>query len=364
MGLDEAIGRSVAILSASRNPLIFGLSRSSTDGQRAAVALAEQLKANIDTTASVCHGPSIMAIQSVGESTCSLGEVRNRADLVIFWGANPEESHPRHLERYSGDATGWLLPRGRSDRKVVVIDTKPTATSALADHFIQIEPGRDFELIWGLRRLLKSDGSAVDCAGLPAAAVRKLVELMTSCNYGVVFFGLGLAQRGLGHLNVEALLKLVAELNDRTRFCARRLRIPGDVTGADSVLCWQTGYPFAVNFSRGYPRYNPGEFTANQLLERNEVDACLFVGSESASLLSSAAQQRLEQIPTITLDYPQMPPQFLPTVQFATAVYGVHQPGTAYRMDEMPIPLRKILDTDYPTDESILSRILSHLPAG
>ncbi len=32
----------------------------------------------------------------------------------------------------------------------------------------------------------------------------------------------------------------------------------GDVTGADSVLCWQTGYPFSVNLGRGYPRYNPG----------------------------------------------------------------------------------------------------------
>ena len=90
----------------SRAPLIWGLSRSSTAGQRAAVLLAEQIGATIDTTASVCHGPSIMAIQQVGESTCSLGEVRNRADLVIFWGADPAESHPRHFERYSVDAQG------------------------------------------------------------------------------------------------------------------------------------------------------------------------------------------------------------------------------------------------------------------
>lgn len=360
--IDQAINRAAEILRESRNPLIFGLSRSSTDGQRAAVALGEHLRGNVDTTASVCHGPSIMAIQQVGESTCSLGEVRNRADLVIFWGANPVESHPRHLERYSSDATGWLLPRGRSDRTVVVIDTKPTATSALADHFIQIEPGGDFELIWQLRRAIRANGSTPVVEGAKQnPSIDRLQRLMTSCQYGVVFFGLGLAQRGLGHLNVEALLKLVAELNDHTRFCARRLRIPGDVTGADSVLCWQTGYPFAVNFSKGYPRYNPGEFTANHLLERGEVDACLFVGSESTKLLSTAAQKRLTQIPTITLDYPNMPPPFEPTVQFTTAVYGVHQQGTAYRMDEVPIPLPKMLDTDYPTDDSVLSKILAAL---
>ena len=71
------------------------------------------------------------------------------------------------------------------------------------------------------------------------------------------------------------------DLNDFTRFTARRLRIPGDVTGADAVLCWLTGFPFAVNLARGYPRYNPGEYSANELLERGEVDACLLVGSEA-----------------------------------------------------------------------------------
>lgn len=361
--VEAAVARSVEILRSSRNPLVFGLSRSSTEGQRAAVELAERLRGNIDTTASVCHGPSIMAIQHVGESTCSLGEIRNRADLVIFWGANPAESHPRHLERYSGDASGWLLPRGRRDRKVVVIDAKPTATSALADLFVQVERGRDFELIWALRQILRGDESSLpNMAGLLLPEIRRLAESMTACRYGVVFFGLGLAQQGLGHLNVEALLRLVAELNDRTRFTARRLRIPGDVTGADSVLCWQTGYPFAVNFARGYPRYNPGEFTANHLLERGEVDACLFVGSESTSLFSPAAQLHLKQIPTITLDYPHLPPLFEPTVRFTTAVYGVHQTGTAYRMDEIPVPLRKLVDSEYPSDERILQRIISQIP--
>ena len=120
------------ILRASTNPLFFGLSGSSTRGQRAAVRLAEALRGNIDTTASVCHGPSIMAMQQVGESTCSLGEVRNRADLVIFWGANPVESHPRHFERYSVEPIGELVPRGRLDRTIVVVDTKPTATSGCA----------------------------------------------------------------------------------------------------------------------------------------------------------------------------------------------------------------------------------------
>ena len=53
--------------------------------------------ATIDTTASLCHGPSLMALQEVGESTCTLGEVKNRADLVVFWGIEPGREPPASL---------------------------------------------------------------------------------------------------------------------------------------------------------------------------------------------------------------------------------------------------------------------------
>ncbi len=360
--LEDAIERAVEILRTSRAPLIWGLSRSSTAGQRAAVLLAQQIGATIDTTASVCHGPSIMAIQQVGESTCSLGEVRNRADLVVFWGADPAVTHPRHFERYSADAPGLFVPRGRADRHLIVIDSQETATSRLADTFVKIHRDSDFEMIWALRQLLRGIELPPSFdVGIPHDEIRKLAKQMSNCRYGAVFFGLGLAQRGIGHKNVEALLRLVEDLNDFTRFTARRLRIPGDVTGADAVLCWLTGFPFAVNLSRGFPRYNPGEYSANDLLERGEVDACLFVGSEPFLDLSSRAQRAIAQLPTIALDYPNTTPPFPATVQITTAIYGIHAPGTAYRMDEVPIPLRRLISTTLPTDDEVLLAIANGL---
>lgn len=361
--LTEAVNRAAEILDDSRAPLIWGLSRSSTAGQRAAVLLGERIGANVDTTASVGHGASIVAIQEVGASTCSLGEVRNRADLVIFWGANPVESHPRHFERYSVDAIGEFIPRGRADRTVIVVDDKPTATSALADSFVQVPRDRDFEVIWALRQLIRGMELPESFnIGVPHEQLRQLAKQMTSCRYGTIFYGRGLAQHALGHKNIEALLRLVAELNDHTRFTARGLHVPGNAAGADSVLSWMTGFPFAVNFSRGYPRYNPGEYSANELLERGEVDACLLVGSESVADLSPRARQRLQQLPTIALDYSHATMTLEATVQITTAIYGVHVPGTAYRMDEVPIPLRPFLESDFPTDERVLEDILKRLP--
>lgn len=357
-----ALKAAADILRSSNAPLIFGLSQSSTDGQRAAVALAEQLRCGIDTTASVCHGPSIMAIQQVGESTSSLGEVRHRADLVIFWGADPAESHPRHFERYSVDAIGDHIPRGRADRHVIVLDQQPGKTSALADEFIAIPPGQDFEVLWCLRQLIRT-GELPTAANLPLNrdVLIRLAERLRQCRYGVFFFGLGLAQTSLGHLNVNALLQLTADLNRHTRFTARRLRIPGDVTGADAVLCWTTGFPFAVNLGREKPRYNPGEFTAEELLSRDDIDSCVIVGSDCLKMLSSAAMQKLSTIPTIAIDSPHIQSPLQPTVQFRTAVYGYHAAGTVYRMDETPLPLRQLVDTDLPTDGDILNEIRTRL---
>lgn len=356
--LEEALERAAGILRRSRAPLFYGLSRSSTTGQRAALALAERTGGTVDTTASLCHASSVMALQEVGESTCSLGEVRNRADLVIYWGSNPLLTHPRHLERYALHPAGEFVPGGRAGRTLVVVDTEKTISAEEADLFIPVEPGRDFDALWILRAVVR--GLPVEAGALSPESFRQLEDLaqrMKSCRCGVVFFGLGLSMTGLGHRNVEGLLRLVTDLNAHTRFYARRMRALGDVSGADSVLAWQTGYPFAVNLARGYPRYNPGEFSAQDLLERREVDACLLMGSQDAERFSARAREHLESIPTIVLDPPNVPTRIRHEVRFTTAIHGVHLPGTAYRMDEVPVPLRAFLAKNYLSDQEVLEGV-------
>ncbi|HEX5271263.1 MAG TPA: formylmethanofuran dehydrogenase subunit B [Gemmataceae bacterium] len=353
----EALARAAEILRDACAPLFYGMARSSSEGQRAAVSLAERVGATIDTAASLCHATSMMAIQEVGESTCTLGEVRNRADLVIYWGSDPLKSHPRHLGRYS-TPPGKFVPSGRADRTLVVVDPVRTATAEAADLFVPMPRGADFEALHALRALVR--GALVEegrDTGVPLPLLRELAARMTSCRVGVVFFGLGLSLTGAAHHNVEALLLLVRDLNEHARFFARRMRMQGDVTGADTLLLWQTGYPFGVSLARGFPRYNPGEFTANDMLERGDADACLFVGSEGAERFSDAAKAHLRRVPTVALDHPTEESCWPAGVRFTTAVYGVHRPGTVYRMDGVPIPLRPFLASDYPTDAEVLAGI-------
>jgi formylmethanofuran dehydrogenase subunit B len=44
-------------------------------------------------------------------------------------------------------------------------------------------------------------------------------------------------------------------------------------------------------------------------------------------------------------------------VHITTAPQGIAAPGTAYRMDELPMPLKPALKSPYPTDEEVVRRL-------
>jgi formylmethanofuran dehydrogenase subunit B len=159
------------------------------------------------------------------------------------------------------------------------------------------------------------------------------------------------------HFNSGALLALATDLNEFTHWVAKPVRGHGNVTGADNVVSWQTGFPFGVNFSRGYPRFNPGEFTTVDLLTRREADAALIIASDPASNFPKAAIEQLRRIPVISLDPKATHTSQLARVAFTTSTYGINTTGTVYRMDDVAITLRPAFESPYPSDEQVLSAI-------
>jgi formylmethanofuran dehydrogenase subunit B len=357
---EEGVEAAAQILVAARLPIIYGLSDTTCEAQRQAVAICDLMHGNIDTTTSVCHGPSGIAFQGVGESTATLGEIKNRADLVIYWGGNPAESHPRHFTRYAVTPKGRYVPNGRKDRYVVLVDVRRTPSAPVADLFIQIKPGHDFELLWALRAFVKGrkvDPNLAERTGVSLATMEALTQRMKSCRYGVLFFGMGLTMTRGRHFNSGAVLALATDLNEFTHFVAKPVRGHGNVTGADNVVSWQTGYPFGVNFSRGYPRFNPGEYTTVDLLARGEADAAMIIASDPASNFPRPAIEHMKRIPVIALDTKPTDTTQLAKVAFTTSTYGINTSGTVYRMDDVPITLRPAFESPYPSDEEVLIAI-------
>ena len=115
--------------------------------------MADYLSANIDSTSSVCHGPTGMGLQGVGETTTTLGEVKNRADMIVYWGCNPTDCHPRLSTHFTVMPKGMYIPNGRKDRTVINVDIRSTSTTNIADLFVQLKPGSEYELLTGLRAL-------------------------------------------------------------------------------------------------------------------------------------------------------------------------------------------------------------------
>jgi formylmethanofuran dehydrogenase subunit B len=295
-----------------------------------------------------------------GKVTCTLGEVKNRADLIIYWGGNPAECHPRHFTKYTLTQKGKFVPNGRKGRTMVLVDIRETPSAKAADVFLQIKPTRDFEVLTILRALIKDqrvDPAAAAETGLTLEQLRDLAERMKRARFGVLFFGMGVSMTRGKHMNSAAILALAAELNAFTKFVAMPMRGHGNVTGADVVMRWTTGYPFGVNLSRGYPRFNPGEFSTVDLLLRGDNDAALILGADPGATMPQPAIDHLARIPTIVLDPKVTHTSRLARIHITTAVTGISAPGTVYRMDEIPLPLRPALKSPYPTDEEVVRRI-------
>jgi formylmethanofuran dehydrogenase subunit B len=325
--VEDAANAAAAILARARAPLVYGLGQTSIEAQRRAVALAEAAGAIVDPGGG--RGASL-AHQALGSSTATFGEIRDRAELVVAWRADPVVTHPRLLGRLR------LERAARGARTLVVVDERRTATAEEADAFVELDAARDLEALSALRALAASvplDGDRVSAL----EELRELAERLRGAEHVAVLYGAGVAGDELGAL---ALFALVRDLARERHAVTLGLRGEGNARGAEDVLAWQTGFPAAVSFARGHPRANPGELSAAALLERGEVDAALVVASDPLAHLPAAAAQRLRELPTVVVDARATATAQAARVAFATAADGIELPGTVHRMDGVPIPLR------------------------
>jgi formylmethanofuran dehydrogenase subunit B len=338
--LEEALDAAAAILAEARAPLVYGLGQATCEAQRSAVALAEALGATIDPAGPQLDGASGLAFPARGASTATLGEVRDRADVVLIWRADPATTHPRLFERLR-------LPD--PTRPLIVVDEERTETAAAADTFLELPASRDVEALWTLRALI---GDA------PVASEPALDDLAARLRG---FRYVAILHHVRGHVEALGLHALVRDLCRLTHAVALTLRHEANAAGAEDVLAWQTGYPAAVSFADGHPRSNPGELSAAAVLERGDADAALVVGSDPLAHLPLEAADRLREIPVVSVDARDTSTARAARVAFTTAAAGVHRPGVVHRLDGVPVPLRALLDSPRPSDDDVLQAIAGRL---
>ena len=356
---NEAIRETAEILCDADRPLLYGWSGTHGEAQTVGIHLAELLGALVDNTSTVCHGPSIMAIQEVGHPGCTLGQVKNRADVIVYWGTNPIDAHPRHMSRYTTFADGFFLKEAFRDRKVIVVDVRKTESANIADEFVRIQPGGDYAVLSALRAIMMGKRGMIpsSVSGVSREQLFRVADLLLSAKFGAIFFGLGLTMSPGKYKNVRNAIELTEELNRHTKYTISPMRGHWNVYGSNEVFTWITGYPYAVDFARGIAFYNPGETTSVDVLRRGECDACLVVASDPGAHFPKACAEHLARIPTIQLDPYTNATTHLSRIQIPVAVTGIDAEGTAYRMDGVPIRTRTLFKSAYPSDTEVLERL-------
>jgi len=354
---EEAVDKAARILAESERPLLFLGSETSTEAMEVGIHMAEFLGGIADSNSTVCHGPTAMGIQEAGRVGATAGQSKSRADLTVYWGSNPLESMPRHMSRYAVYPRGYWTQRGRFDRTVICVDPRRSITAENADLHIQLNPNTDYELLSALLTLLhgkRPHPSVEEVTGVTISEMERMLEMMKSCNFGAIYVGLGIASSYGKHRNAELAFNLVKELNSHTKFVIGALRGHCNVAGFNQIASYLYGFPFGLDFARGYPRYNPGEYTAVDVLREQDVDAAFILSADLVSHFPAVCSEYLAQIPVACIDIAPCPTTMLSDVVLPGVIDAMECDGTFYRLDDVPIYFQPFTSSPFSFTESNL----------
>jgi formylmethanofuran dehydrogenase subunit B len=348
--LHAALGAAAGLAAAAARPLVYLTPGLTCEAQREAVALADTLGAVLDTTTSDTALPGILAGQERGRASATLGEIRHRADVVVWWGVDPSHAYPRYAARYAPVAPGLHVPEGRASRTVISVDIGGVPGPADVDRRFLVPADDEVATLTALRALVSGTASADSAPNDPVAAgiwarARVLAPALTAGRYvAIVADGEPRADvdRTLEQARLSALIALAQALNAPTRCALSLLRGGGNRSGADAVLTAQTGYPAAIDFSRGWPRYRAYDGTAALLAARAEVDALVVIGDPRC--LTAPLAAALRGVPAVVVGPGATTAETVDArVAIDTGVPGIHEDGTALRLDDVPLPVRALV---------------------
>ncbi len=277
--------------------LVTGLTDAPLEGVVAACDLAESLGAAIDgggrETAQLA-GPTIARC---GEVTAAWEELRDRADLVLFWFQDPTPSHPRFLERF---VTPPLSTRGATRHTIAIGPAAVLATSSTHSH--QPLPVDDrIDLARLLLAALQGRAPHAAAPVLVAAVDALRTAIATATCVGIVTAADD--RLGTARWSVVELVRALSHLCPAFEIPLESTAAGPGGAGNEAVLSWRYGAGGAISRAA---RTNdchscPAEDDAARLLDRGEVDCVVAVGRLTDEL-EVAIQSRGASLQVVRID--------------------------------------------------------------
>lgn len=336
----DAAVRQIAELVSAGSAMVYLAPELTTEAQREAIAIADRAGARLDSVTSDTAAAGILAGQRRGRATATLGELRNRADLLVFWAVDPGSRYPRYLSRYALNRSATHVPA--AGRTVVAVDVGAARGPAEAMTRIALAPADEAAALG----LMRAAVLGREVPGLPPAlaAAADLARQMARARYVGILHDAEAGPEPADPQRAEGLVGLAQALNGPARCALSSLRAGGNRSGADAAMTWQTGFPFAVDFGPGFPRYRPEEPASTAL---RDLASVLIVGAVAAlprAVAGAIAGRRVAVVGPRASEAP-----FPVEVAIDTGVAGIHETGTAYRMDDVPLPVLQVVPGPPPT---------------
>ncbi|MDD5473669.1 MAG: formylmethanofuran dehydrogenase subunit B [Candidatus Methanoperedens sp.] len=348
--IENAIKKAAAILQNAKSPMLFGWSNSTCEAQLEGIQLAKKMSAIMDDTSSFCQGLLIERILQKKFRTCTLDDIRNKADVLVYWGSDAQDSQPRHLSRFSYFPRGELRQRGyEEDRIAIAIDVRESNTAKICKgHFYRIPPKGDREFILALMDALSGK--------VPAYEPKKMLELaaiLKKAEFGAIFVGLGLTY------SIKDDFDILIPLADKLpNFNIMPMVGHYNMRGFNEALFKETGFVNRVKFDG--KAIHDSRYSIVEAL-RKSIDALLVVGSDPLSSLPRSVIPHLANIPVICIDPCVTLTSKIAAVTIPCAVSGVETGGSTVRMDGKRVELSKCIESNYLNDKEILARLMEAL---
>lgn len=314
-GWPEALQRTRELMQSARLPLFHGLIGDLLDC-RAALHLAGHFRGVVDHHDGDTVARNLAVYQDSGWISTSLGETRNRADLVILIGDDIGTALPRLNEKLFAARERLHTPQ---EPHIVVLNT---------DRLSTLDQVR---VMLGSRPLPEPRSQAVD-----------LYEKLHRSSYPV--FVVAALDDARAELVLRSTADLVRTINESRRAALLTLSSGVGDTTAQLASTWHNGFGIRTSFARGYPEQDLQRFAAHRLLHSNESDLLVWINS-----LSRQPPPECQQ-PRIVIGHPAMrfdddaPDVFLPV-----AVPGVHRNGFLHRADGLRmLPLQAAIESNLP----------------
>jgi len=369
--LNEALKKAISIIKNSSKPLLYGFSTVSCEAQLKGIDLARSIDGFIDSNSTICQGKVLNISKETGITLTTISEIINKADLLMLWGANAAESIPRLLNKVLF-SRGKFRMTGREIKTLIVIDPVKTASfgvMGVRDIALQIEPGKDVDLI----RVLKEECCAAEgipsngVAGIDKDDLKRLLLHLTGAENGVIIIGQGILSSQSNPNVIKELLELVQLINVKQKKGRISIMMLGghyNMAGFDHVALSVCGKNHSLQFLNN--QLIESKETIVSKIENEDFDCSIIVGTDPISHLPWQLSKKLMAKPLILIDNKQSATSYVADIVIPSAITGIESGGLAYRLDHIPIELKKIIKppNDILSDEEILTKIMNGFKEG